>query len=144
MIRHQLHLAQCSFSSPFLASSIISSEIYFSCKYIDSPLLSLPASWTWVRQTLVLRRYPKRSRSAYFSLNVALHLPSDVSLTPLQILISPRNGSTEALVIVLLKSPLSTKVQKEQFQAKQHTKAVLTGIPSPLPSAQTFLPPASY
>ena len=134
MIRSQLHLAQCSFSNTFLDSYIISSSIYISCKSIDFPLLYLPASCNWSQQTLVLRRYPKRSWSAHFSLNVALPLPYAVSLTPLQILISPRNGSTKALVRSSLKSPHSTKVQKEQFQADQHIETVLPGMPSTLPS----------
>ena len=70
-----------------------------------------------------------------------MHLPSAASLITLQILISPRNGSTEALVIASLKSPRGPKVQKEKFQAERHTVAVLTGMPFPLPSAQTSLPP---
>ena len=75
----QLRLSQSYFSTPFLSYSIISSAIYFSCKSIDSPVLSLPASWTWSRQNLVLRRDPNRWQSARFSLNIALPLPSDVS-----------------------------------------------------------------
>ena len=82
VIRYQLHLAKCYFSTPFLDSSRISSAIQFSWKSIDSPLLSLLASFTWAWQTLVWRT-----------------LPSSVSLILLQILISPRNGSTKSLVI---------------------------------------------
>ena len=142
VIRAQLQLAQCPFSNIFLYSSKNISAIYFSCKYIDFPLLSLLVSCTWENQTLVLRRYSKRSQSASFSLNVALPLPSAVLLTTLQILISPRHGSTKALVIASLKSPRSPKVHKEQFQVEQHTEAVLTVMPSPFPSAHTSLPPA--
>ena len=115
----------------------------FLLKSIYSPFLSLPSSWTLTHQTLVLSRYPKCSRSAHFSLNVALPLPSSVSLTPLQILISTRNVLTKALLRASLKSHHSHKVQKEQFKAEQYNKSVLTDMPSPLPSAQTFLTPAS-
>ena len=38
VIRAWLHLVQCSFSTPFLYSSRISSAIYFSWKFINSPL----------------------------------------------------------------------------------------------------------
>ena len=109
-IRDRLHLAHCSFSAPFPDSSRISSGINFVYKYIDYPLLYSPASWTREWQTLVLRIDPKRSWSAHFSLNLSLTLPSDVSVTLLQILISTRNGSTEALIRVSLKSPHSPKV----------------------------------
>ena len=78
LIRARLNLAQYPFLTPFLPSSRIPSEIFFSWKYIDSPLLSLPESWTWARLTLVLRRDPKCSQSAHFSLNVELPLPSVV------------------------------------------------------------------
>ena len=79
-----------------------------------------------------------------FSLNVTLPLTSAVPLTPLQILISPRNGSTKELVIASLKPPLIPKAQYEQFQAEQHTKDVLIGMPFTLQSAQTSFHPASY
>ena len=140
VIRYRMHLAQRPFSNPLLASSRISSAIYFSWKSINSPLLYLPALCTWARQTLVLRRDPKRSRSARFSLNFTLPLPSTMSLKTLQILISPRNRLTEALARASLKPPHSPKVQKDKFQADQHTKAVLTGMPSPLTSTQTSFP----
>ena len=93
---------------------------------------------------LSLQETPQTFTEWSFSLNIALPLSYAVSLTPLHILISPRNGSTEALVSASLKSPHSPKVQKEQFRAEQHTKAVLTRMPSPLPSTQTSLPLASY
>ena len=143
MIRDHLYLAQCSFSTPFLASSVISSAIYGSCKYIDYPLLSLISLWDWAHQTLVLRKYPKQSQSARSSLNVALPMPSAVSKIPLQILISLRKGSTEVLVIASLKSPRSAKLQKDKFQSEQHSEDFLTGMPSTLQSTQTSLPPAS-
>ena len=67
LTRDKLQMAQCSFSNTFLAYYIISSAIYISWKYIYSNLLSLPASWTWVRQTLVLRTDHKRSQSDFFT-----------------------------------------------------------------------------
>ena len=92
---------------------------------------------------LSLEERPQTFMSACFLINVALTLTSDVSLTPLQILISPRNGFIKAFVRASLEFPLSQKVQKEQFQAEQHTKDVLTGMPSNLPSTLTFLSLAS-
>ena len=76
MIRDRLHLLQCSFSTPFLASTGIYSVVLFSCKSINYTLLSLLESFTWARQTLVLRIDTKCSWSASFSLNVELPLPS--------------------------------------------------------------------
>ena len=64
-------------------------------------------------------------------------------LTPLLIFISPSNRYIKALARDSLKSPHSSKVQKDQFQPEQNTKSVLKGLTSTLTSSHNSLSLAS-